>query len=101
MKYLKIDNNRGFYIKVVDDQNIWIDIDKINKDDLLYLLNKAITEDFELDEFKEEILENKAHQIIYKSLFEKFSELLSNKTRFKDESESLYKEALDKYSINF
>ena len=51
-----------------------------------------------MDEFNEDVLSNKAHLIIYKNIYEKFSDLLTNKTRFKDESESLYKVAIEKYS---
>lgn len=99
MKYLKIDDNRGFFLKIEEDESqTWIEIDQICKEDLFYLLNKAISEDFEMDEFNEDILSNKAHLIIYKNLYEKFSDLLTNKTRFKDESESLYKVAIEKYS---
>ena len=99
MKYLKIEDNRGFFLRIVDNEvEIWTDIDQISKEDLFFLLNKAISQDFEMDEFNEDILSNKAHQIIYKNLYEKFSDLLTNKTRFKDESESLYKAAIEKYS---
>lgn len=98
MKYLKIEDNKAFYLKVIEEKLNWIEIDQINKDDLLLLLNKAIDDNFELDDYKEELLANKAHQIIYKSLAEKFTILISNKTRFVDESALLYKEALDKYS---
>ena len=97
MKYLKIEDNKAFFQKDgVQDE--WIPIDQINKDHLFYLLNKAISDDFEMDEFKEELLSNQAHRIIYKNLFEKFTNLLSNKRRFKDESENLYKAAFEKYS---
>jgi hypothetical protein len=99
MKYLKIEDNKGFFAKEKElSETEWIQIDLITKDDLHYLLSKAVSEDFEMDEFKEDILSNKAHQIIYKNLYEKFSDLLLNKTRFKDESEALYKVALEKYS---
>lgn len=99
MKYLKIEDNKGYFLNqdggVTPD---WIEIDKIGKDELQYLLNKAVTEGFEMDEFKEENLANKAHLIIYRNLYEKFFELLGNKNRFKSESENLYKTALDKYT---
>lgn len=100
MKYLKIEDNRGFFLRISTDDgaDTWSEIDQIGKDDLLALLNKAISEEFEMDEFNEDILSNKAHQLIYKNLYEKFSDLLTNKTRFKDESESLYKAAIEKYS---
>lgn len=99
MKYLKIENNKGHFLKKNEDETIsWAEIDQITKDDLFYLLNKAVADEFEIEVFKEEILSNKAHQIIYKNLSEKFSDLLLNKSRFKDESESLYKAAFEKYT---
>jgi hypothetical protein len=97
MKYLKIEENKGFYLKSGTTPS-WIEIDKINKDDLMELLNLAIISDFEMDQFKEEIIQNKAHQIIYKNIYEKFTSLISQKNVFKDQSESLYKEAIEKYS---
>lgn len=95
MKYLKIEENRGYYQLVPET---WIEIDKINKDDLMALLNLAVESDFEMDAFDITILANKAHQIIYKNLSEKFTELLNNKNRFKDESELIYAGAIDKYT---
>ncbi len=95
MKYLKIDNGKGFYC--LEPEN-WIELDRIDKDNLLALLDKAINEDFEMDEYDTETLQNKAHQIIYNNLYQKFNELISNKSRFKDESEQLYKSAIEKYT---
>ena len=98
MKYLKISDNKGYYLKAIEaDKEDWTEIDKINKDDLMNLLNKAIESDFEMDEYIEEVLGNKAHQIIYKNIYEKFVSLLTNRKRFKDESENLYKDAIKKY----
>jgi hypothetical protein len=93
MKYLKIENNKGYFLK----QNDWIEIDQIEKNDLIYLLDMAVENDFEMDIFEEVSLANKAHQIIYKHLYEKLSSFLSNKTRFKIEAENLYKDAFEKY----
>jgi hypothetical protein len=98
MTYLKIENNKGYFNKNVEAGYIWTEIDKIDKDDLFHLLNMAITDDFEMHEFKEELLGHKAHMIIYKSLYEKFADLLLNKTRFKDESTTMYKDAFEKYT---
>jgi len=95
MKYLKIDDNKGFYQLEPDT---WKEIDKINKDDLMVLLDKAIDTEFEMDDFEIEKVANKAHQIIYKNLYERFSELIDYKNRFKDESGQLYKSAIEKYS---
>jgi len=99
MKYLKVEDNKAYFLKVVDQSSqAWVEIDKITKDDLMNLLNLAIESDFEMEEYKEENLANKAHQIIYKNIHEKFLDIISCKTRFKDESESMFKEAIDKYS---
>lgn len=95
MIYLKIDNGKGHFFKEPDQ---WIEIDQIGKEDLLTLLDKAISDDFEMDEYSVDLLLNKAHQIIYKHLFQKFNELKESKSRFKDESEQLYKSAIEKYT---
>lgn len=97
MKYLKINDNKGYFIKDKSQPEIWTEIDQIEKDDLLKLLDFAINEDFEIDPYEEIILGNKAHQIIYKHLSEKFTLFLSNKDRFKDEADNIYKDAIEKY----
>ena len=73
MKCLEIKDGKGYYLK-------------------------ATGEMCPLDQMKKEI-SNQAHQIIYSNLFEKFSDLLTNKNRFLDESEQLYREALQKYQV--
>ena len=100
MKYLKIDDNKGYFLQQKDSATEWVEIDRINKENLLFLLNSAISEDFEMDVYDEATLANKAHQIIYKSIFEKFTNLVAMKSKFKGESESYYKEALEKYGAN-
>ena len=96
MKSLKVENGKVYFL---DKNSKYQEIDQIEKEGLLYLLNKAIEDDsFEMDEYSEESIQNKAHQIIYKNIFNKFKELLQNRTRFKDESRQMYKEAFEKYS---
>ncbi|MFH6964691.1 hypothetical protein ACHRVK_10010 [Flavobacterium plurextorum] len=97
MKFLKIDENKGYFLKDKTQPNIWTEIDQIEKDDLLKLLDYATNENFELDKFEDSILGNKAHQIIYKHLFEKFTAFLLNIDRFKDEADNIYKDAIEKY----
>lgn len=97
MKYLKIEDNKGYFIKYVTNPTNWIEIDQIEKDDLLNLLDTATTQDFELDAYDENLIANKAHQIIYKHIAEKFTTFLANKDRFNDEAENLFKTALEKY----
>ena len=96
MKCLKIENGRGFFAQPNGEMQ---PIDKMTKDDILYLLSVATNPEgeFEMDSLEDHELLNEAHKIIYRSLYAKFSELLSNKTRFVEESAATYKEALDKY----
>lgn len=94
MKYLKIENNKGYYW----DGSKYQEIDKINKKDLFTLLNIAESEDFEMDSYDESQLGNKAHQIIYENIYTKFEQFLGDKGQFKKEVDSLYKEAIGKYS---
>lgn len=98
MKYLKIENNKGYFIKDKNTPNSWIEIDLIEKDDLLRLLDYATEgEVFEYDKYDNELLQNKAHNIIYKHITEKFNIFLQNKNIFKDEVDNLYKDAIEKY----
>jgi hypothetical protein len=94
MKDLKIEDNKGFYW----DGAEYREIDKINKKDILALLNRAETEKWEMDPYDESRLPNKAHQIIYENLHSKFEQFLGDKTQFTKEAESLYKDAVDKYT---
>jgi hypothetical protein len=97
MKYLKVDNCQALYsLNGIE----WITIDKIDKDDLIALLNLAVEGEFIMDDYVDGVIKNPAHNIIYSDLSRKFNELLKKKNRFKDESESLYKNALMKYSIS-
>lgn len=99
MIYLKIDNGKGYFLNEKGEMQ---EIHEICKEDLLRLLDSATDSDtdFEMDEMKDENIQNEAHRIIYDSLYRKFKALLENKNQFIDESESLYKDALQKYKDN-
>lgn len=97
MKYLKIDNNKGYFLQKSESEEVWIEIDKISKEDLMHLLNKATEEEFSMDDYSEELLSHKAHQIVYKNIHEKFSHLVENKNIFRDECDNQFVEALAKY----
>ncbi len=94
MKILKIEEGKGHYSFDGDE---WNPIDEINKDGLMQLLNLFLDSDVEIDDYDETILTNQAQQIIYKSIFEKFKSLQENKSKFKDESDRMYLEAIQKY----
>lgn len=98
MKYLKIESNKGFY-RIDKTKEEWSELDQINKDQLLTLLKFASTEEFEMDEYKDELLQNPAHNIIYKNIYEKFIDFLGNKTRFQDSVEAMYRSAIEKYKV--
>lgn len=94
MKHLRIDAGKGQYS--IDGEK-WIDIDRIVKSDLLKLIDLALGAVFEMDPYVRESIPNPAHDIIYRNLFSKLNELVTNKDRFRDESQQLYRESLQKY----
>lgn len=96
MKCLKIEDGKCFFLCSNGEM---VQVDKMTKDDVLYLLNIATSpeESFEMDSVEEKNILNEAHLIIYRSLYSKFSELLENRTRFAEESALIYKDALEEY----
>jgi hypothetical protein len=95
MKYLKIENDRGFYWNGTD----YVEIDKINKDDLLSLLNSAENDEFEMELYDETLLGNKAHQIIYENIYSKLDQFVNEKDQFKKEVNTIYQDAISKYEV--
>jgi len=94
MKALKIENHQGHFLK---DAGEYETVDKIDKAILLRLVNLALEDDFDIDAYDEELLRNKAHQIIYKSISEKLNDLHLKRNQFRDESERLYLDEYEKY----
>ena len=94
MKLLSIENNLGLYLGESGQYN---PVDKITKEDLLRLVNLTLREDVLFDEYDENAIKNQAHQIVYKSIFEKLRGLGDRKQEFIDESERLYLPDYEKY----
>ena len=94
MKALKIENHQGHF---VTEEGGYETVDKVDKTVLLRLVNLALEDDFEIDEFDAEKLKNQAHQIIYRSIGEKLTDLHQKRNQFRDESERLYLDAYEKY----
>lgn len=94
MKALKIDNSQGYFLT---EENSYEPVDKIDKTILLRLVNLALKDGFQIDEYNEMQLKNQAHQIIYKSISEKLNDLHQKRQQFSDESENLYIEEYEKY----
>lgn len=94
MKYFKIKNNQVYFL---NQENKEIALDQITKEDLLFLINKAFDEDFEFDKYDSDKIKNQAHNLIYKNIENKFSEVIAQKDEIIDEVNNLYKAAIDKY----
>ncbi|MCK5556549.1 MAG: hypothetical protein KAI76_09945 [Alphaproteobacteria bacterium] len=94
MKILKIEDNHGHFL---GDDNAFSPVDRITKEDLLRLVNLTLTEEVEFDDYDSEDIKNQAHQILYKSIYEKLRGLRDRKQKFTDESERLYLQEYDKY----
>lgn len=94
MKALKIEDHQGYFLT---DNGEYQLVDKIDKSVLLNLVNSALEDDFEIDEYDEEVLKNQAHQVIYKSISSKLIDLHQNRKVFRDESECLYQDEYEKY----
>ena len=96
MKLLEIKENKGYYY---DNKGEFATIDKITKDDILRLVSLTLDtkSEVEFDEYDVDNLKNHAHQIIYKSIFEKLQDLTKRKDEFIDESERLYLQEYEKY----
>lgn len=99
MKYLKIDKNKGYF--KIDDN--YTEIDKINKDDIFKLISIIINDEennFEMDEYNEEILNHGVHKIIYSNLYSKFQDLIMDRDRINDTVQQKFADAYQKYSGN-
>lgn len=94
MKYLEIKNNKVLFLNKEGKQK---PIDEINKDDILYLLEKAFDDEFEYDPYDDSKIQHQVHNIIYKDLCKKIESFISDKQKIEEEINSQYKEAWEKY----
>lgn len=96
MKILKIDSSgcASFSTNGSD----WEPIDRIGKEHLLELLDICIENEVQMDEYIDADIKNPAHNIIYKNVYQKLLDFISNKQGFLDEVEDLYRGALEKYN---
>lgn len=95
MKILKIENEQGYFC--LEEGSGWQPINVIDKTALLKLLDLYLENDVEMDSPEEQSLSNQAHGIIYRGIYDKLSQLAEEKSRFKDESETLYLDEIKKY----
>jgi hypothetical protein len=72
-------------------------LDRITKEDLLKLVDLTLTQEVEFDDYDSEAVKNQAHQILYKSIWEKLRGLKDRKEAFTDETERLYLKEYERY----
>ena len=95
MKLLKIENSQGLFMS---DNQGFESVDKLKKEDLLRLVDLVLKEESaEFDAYDESQIKNQAHQIIYKSVHSKLSELHGRRDEFVDESKRIYSSEYEKY----
>lgn len=95
MKLLRISENVGQFLAGNSDYS---PIDKIDKDDLLRLVGRTLDDDeIELDEYDDQAIKNQAHQVIYKSIFQKLTDLRKRRQEFIDESARLFLDEYERY----
>lgn len=97
MKCLKIEHGKGYFSL---DEEEWTQLDTLDKSHILSIIKTCLNTSFEMDDYNEKAINNKAHEIIYVHLYDKFIELEQQRSRFKDESESLFRDAFVKYTSN-
>lgn len=94
MKILRIDNGRGQFS--IDGTN-FDDIDKINKEQMLSMLDLLLKNDCDMDPYVDGSIPNEAQQIIYKAIYEKFLSIKNDKETFLNFKEDMFKDAIEKY----
>ena len=96
MKILKIEDGCGYFW--VQSSEEWRKIDEIDKDGLLSLLDLFLDSDVQMDAPDEGNLHNEVHRIVYTHIYQKLSSLSESKSSFKDDSERLYFDEINKYA---
>lgn len=97
MKYLKVDNRKGQFLK---DGN-WVDITSLGKDDLMRMVRAALEdEQFEIDEYDEEALPNPAHKIIYKHVCQQLTDIHARRNEYMEAKRNLFKDAYEQYCMD-
>lgn len=96
MKILKIEEGCGHFW--VQSSEEWRKIDEIDKEGLLSLLDLFLEGDVQMDVPDEGNLHNEVHRIVYTHIYQKLSSLSESKSSFKDDSERLYFDEINKYA---
>lgn len=95
MKLLRISESAGHFLNATGGYTA---IDQIKKEDLLRLANMTLHEEVaDYDQYDDALVKNQAHQVIYKSVYLKLTQLRTRKKEFLDESARLFLDDYDRY----
>lgn len=97
MTLLKVENNIGKFS--IDGTN-FIEIEKISKDDILKIFEKVLNEDsiiIEKSNEEDKKINSPAQKIIYDNIYEKISEIISEKDEINSFDDDVYGIAMKKY----
>lgn len=95
MKLLKVEGSQGSFL---NKKGEFVSLEKITKEDLLWLVNKTLDDEVvEFDDYDENLVRNEAHRIIYKSVSEKLRGLRARRKEFVDDAARLYLEDYERY----
>jgi len=99
MNYTKIDNNKVlFRINAKIDE--WKEITEISGGDIITLLNHVIDDnEFQIAEYSNDLIRNEVHNVIYKSIYSQFDEIIKNKKSILDQNNTRYREIIEKYKL--
>ena len=94
MKILKIEDNNGHFCIEGEE---FVSIDKLDKENLLKLVELTLSIEIEMDDYDSDTLKNEAHRIIYRNVHKKLQELAARKDEFFDKSQREFYEIYENY----
>jgi len=96
MKYLKIENGDGLFLKDIEKKEYFPISEMISSDIYNILLSMGTDEDITFDEGIDDI-KNDATKITYDNLLKKFKDFVEKKDEIKNEIDERYKPLEEKY----
>jgi hypothetical protein len=95
MMLLKIEEPNGFFL---GKNGNYVSIDMIDKEELLRLVGLTLSDETaEIDKFDDSKIKNQAHQVIYRSVSQKLSDLKARRKVFVDSTARLFLAEYERY----
>lgn len=88
--------NRAKFLNVKN--NVYEDIETISKENIIELLEFILNNETNIQFCDETTLPNPAQRIIYKNLYEKFNDIIKNKSEILKDIDKKFAEAEQKYN---